>query len=77
MRKKELSVIDILELNKRIFGIKDEETGKQNQKHRSYGRADILRMLDYQKINKMNNSQLAKHFGISKNSITKWKRIFL
>ncbi|MGU3374843.1 helix-turn-helix domain-containing protein [Chryseobacterium sp. M5A1_1a] len=77
LEKKELSVIDILELNKRIFGTRDKEIGKQNQKHRSYGKSDILKILDYQKIHKMNNSEIAKHFGLSKNSITKWKRMFL
>ena len=75
--KKTLSVIDILELNKRIFGTKDKETGKQNQKHRSYSKSDIVQILDYKKTHKMNNSQVAKHFGLSKNSITKWRRIFL
>lgn len=75
--KKSLSVIDILELNKRIFGTKAKETGKQNPKHRSYNKSDIVQILDYQKMHKMNNSQVAKHFGLSKNSITKWKRIFL
>lgn len=75
--KKELSVIDILELNKRIFGTKNTEIGKQNQKHRSYGKSDILRILDYQKTHKMNNSEVARHFGLSRNSMTKWKKVFL
>lgn len=77
LRKKYLSVIDILELNRRIFGTGGKETEKQNPKHRSYNKSDIVQILDYQKMHKMNNSQLAEHFGLSKNSITKWKRIFL
>jgi len=75
--KKALSVIDILELNKRIFGTKAKETGKQNPKHRSYSKSDITQILDYQKMHKMNNSQVARHFGLSKNSVTKWRKIFL
>ncbi|WP_300687935.1 helix-turn-helix domain-containing protein [Chryseobacterium sp.] len=77
LRKKYLSVIDILELNKKIFGAKAKETSKQNQKHRSYNKSDIIQILDYQKTHKMNNSQVAKHFGLSKNSMTKWRKIFL
>jgi hypothetical protein len=34
-------------------------------------------MLDYQKKNKLTNSQLAKHFKLSRNTVTKWKRLFV
>ncbi|MGX5685315.1 helix-turn-helix domain-containing protein [Chryseobacterium cucumeris] len=77
LRKQYLSVIDILELNKKIFGTIDKEKEKQNPRHRSYSKSDIVKILNYQKTHNMNNSQIAKHFGLSKNSITKWRRIFL
>ncbi|WP_330747032.1 helix-turn-helix domain-containing protein [Chryseobacterium sp. CP-77] len=77
LRKQYLSVIDILELNKRIFGTIDKEKEKLNPRHRSYSKSDIVKILNYQKTHNMNNSQIAKHFGLSKNSITKWRRIFL
>jgi len=74
-KKKDLSVMDILELNLRIFGT-SSETFETNQKHRSYGKSDILQILDYQKRNQLSNSQLARHFKLSRNTVAKWKRIF-
>ncbi|MGC4128511.1 MAG: helix-turn-helix domain-containing protein [Bergeyella sp.] len=73
--KKTLSVLDIIELNRKIFGT-SHETFEANQKHRSYSKADIMQILDYQKKNNLNNIQLARHFKLSRNTVTKWKKIF-
>ncbi|MGE8432110.1 helix-turn-helix domain-containing protein [Chryseobacterium joostei] len=75
LEKKTLSTLDIIELNQRIFG--KEEYSILNQKHRSYDKKTILEILDYQKINKLNNKQLALKFNMSRNTIGKWKKIFL
>ncbi len=77
LNKKEWSVLDIIELNRRIFGTPDKETFAENQKHRSYSSTDIFRILDYQRQYALNNSQLAIHFSISRNTIAKWKKTFL
>ena len=77
LNKKELSTIDIIHLNNKIFGITDKAMENENQKHRSYSKSDILQMLDYQKKYKLNNSQLAIHFKLSRNTVTKWKNMFL
>ncbi|AYZ12861.1 helix-turn-helix domain-containing protein [Chryseobacterium arthrosphaerae] len=74
--KKMLSAMDIMELNNRIFGTRDKNIKKMNQKLRSYNEADILRILNYQKNHKMNNIQIAEHFGLSRNTMTKWRRMF-
>lgn len=76
LQKQKLSALDIIVLNKKIFG-KDEYSLSRNQKHRSYSESDILEMLHYQKKHKINDSQLAKHFNLSRNSVTKWKRMFV
>jgi len=76
LNKENLSVLNIIELNQRIFGI-HKESEQFNQKHRSYNRSDILQILDYQKKHKLNNSQLANHFKLSRNTVAKWKKIFL
>ncbi|MCT2561869.1 helix-turn-helix domain-containing protein [Chryseobacterium herbae] len=76
LEKKMLSAMDILELNNRIFGTKNQDAKKMNQKLRSYNKTDIIRILDYQKNHRMNNIQVAEHFGLSKNTMTKWRRIF-
>ena len=77
LQKKDLSAIHIIEINERVFGTTDKETNSFNQKHRSYSKSDILKILDYQKKYKLNNSQLAIHFSLSRNTVSKWKKIFL
>ena len=76
LEKSSLSVLDIIELNHRIFGIVDKSTESFNQKHRSYSESDILQILDYQKRNHLNNSQLASYFKLSRNTIAKWRKMF-
>ena len=68
--------MDIMELNNRIFGTRNQDVKKMNQKLRSYNETDIMRILDYQKNHRMNNIQVAEHFGLSRNTMTKWRRIF-
>lgn len=78
LTKKNLSAMDIIKLNKLIFTketMPDALIG--NQKHRSYDKQTILQILKYQKENNMNNSELARHFSLSRNSVAKWRRIFL
>lgn len=75
--KENLSEVDIINLNQKIFGLPDKETKIFNQRHRSYTKPSILTILDYQQKYKLNNVQLAHKFNISRNTITKWKRIFL
>ncbi len=70
--KKRLSALDILELNKLIF-----EKENVNSKYRSYSKLDIIEILTYQKTYKLSNVELANHFKISRNTISKWKRSFL
>lgn len=76
LEKKQLSVFDVIELNNIIFGIKDKETDIFNQRHRSYNESTILKMLYYQKKNSFNDTQLANHFKLSRNTIAKWKKKF-
>jgi|SRR5690606_2112501 len=77
LEKENLSAIDVIELNKIIFGATDKNTLTFNQKHRSYHKADILKILNFQKKNHLNNVQLANHYKISRNTIAKWKNHFL
>ncbi|GAA4161460.1 hypothetical protein GCM10022217_27140 [Chryseobacterium ginsenosidimutans] len=76
LSKKKLSVFDILELNNRIFGKPNDIQEKNNQKHRNYTKGDIIEILKYQKYNYLNNTQLALHFKLSRNTVTRWKRLF-
>ncbi len=75
LMKEKLTSLDVIKLNSIIFGNKNEEVNIFNKKHRSYTQHDILKILNYQKKKKLNNTELAKHFKLSRNTITKWKRM--
>jgi Fic family protein len=70
------SAIDVLNFNQLIFGEPEYAVGFKNQRLRSYDEESILKILSYQKKNKLNNLQISNHFKISRNTITKWKAIF-
>ncbi len=72
-----LSVLDIIDLNNKIFGSGSKSTQTLSQKHRSYNKSAILQMLDYQRKNGLNNSQLANYYKLSRNTVTKWKKLFI
>lgn len=76
LQKDNLTAIDIIKINKKIFG-PNKSNEIFNQKHRSYSKSDIFKILNYQKQHKCNNSQLANHFKLSRNTVTKWKKMFL
>ncbi|PIF46284.1 hypothetical protein CLU96_3309 [Chryseobacterium sp. 52] len=73
LSKRELLTIDIILLNQKIF---NTDQKKENQKYRSYDKATIFKILDYQKKFSLNNTQLAKHFNLSRNTVSKWKKYF-
>ncbi|MDR6462658.1 helix-turn-helix domain-containing protein [Chryseobacterium sediminis] len=77
LNKKELSVLDIIRLNSLIFDILHEDTFIFNQRLRSYDRSAILEILNYQKINSLNNTKVAQTFNLSRNTIAKWKKMFI
>lgn len=74
LNKKKLSALDVIKLNQMIFG--NTENENFTRRHNSYSKSDILIILDYQKKNRCNNSQLAAHFKLSRNTVTKWRKIF-
>ncbi len=75
IRKRELSALDIKKLNQIIFN-QPENKNVFNGRHSSYDKNAIFEILDYQKKNNCSNIQLSKHFGLSRNTITKWKKIW-
>lgn len=77
LKKEELSILDIIKLNELISENSDKETAHFNQTLRSYDQSCIFEILDYQKKNKLNNTQLARHFKLSRNTVTKWKKLFI
>lgn len=76
LQKENLSIMNVIELNNKIFGLKDRDTLTFNQKHRSYDQEAILQILAYQNKEKLNNAQLANHFKLSRNTVSKWRRLY-
>ncbi|MFP3836044.1 helix-turn-helix domain-containing protein, partial [Chryseobacterium sp. SIMBA_028] len=69
LSKENFSILDVIECNKILFTKEDKNTFNFNQKHRTYDRDTILEILYYQKKYRCNNSQLAKHFKLSRNTV--------
>lgn len=76
LSKEELSDFDVIKLNNKIFGTTGKNNESQNQKYKSYDRSTIIEILGYQDKNKLNNSQLADHFKLSRNTVSKWRKMF-
>ncbi|RTZ46247.1 helix-turn-helix domain-containing protein [Chryseobacterium arthrosphaerae] len=72
LEKEEMSAFDIITLNNLIFG-----SDHNNQKHKSYTISDIKEIMEYQFKNNLSNQDLAKHFNLSRNTVTRWRKIFL
>lgn len=71
-QKKKVTSLDVIKINTIIFGYQ-----KDSLKNRSFSVPDIKYILAYQKKKKLNNKQLAAHFKLSRNTVTKWKKIFI
>ncbi|KXH82796.1 hypothetical protein [Chryseobacterium kwangjuense] len=71
LKKRHLTSMDVVLLNEIIFG---KESIISNQPHKSYDCDTIHEILNFQIKNQLNNSQLAKHFKLSRNTILKWKK---
>ncbi|MFY7814030.1 MAG: helix-turn-helix domain-containing protein [Chryseobacterium taeanense] len=76
LNKKKISTIDVIMLNNIIIGFDANDIGR-NQKLKSYDKDAVFEILMYQKNNRLNNKQTAKHFNISRNTLSSWKRKFV
>src|SRR5690606_12509075 len=74
--KEELNYFDIQRTHNRLLK-ENVHLKKENQKYKAYDKETILKMLHYGKINNLNNTELAKHFNLSRNTVTKWKKMFI
>lgn len=77
LSKQNFSILDVITCSSILSGKEDETVFIFNQKHRSFDRQSILEILAYQKNNRYNNAELARHFNLSRNTIARWKKKFL
>lgn len=68
--------LELISFNNLIFNHQEKDIMAFNQKLRSYDEVSIKKIMEYQKINKLNNQQVANQFRISRNTIAKWKKLF-
>lgn len=73
LKKERLEVLDVIALNEILFK-QTKEINEINQKYRSYDEDTIKQILNYQVKQGLNNTQLANHFKISRNTIASWKK---
>ena len=76
LKKENLSNYDVLMMNNILFQHQEAAIKFQSQKHRAYSKETIVELLRHQQKNRLNNSEMAKHFNLSRNSVAKWKKMF-
>ncbi|RQO42555.1 transposase [Chryseobacterium sp. KBW03] len=76
LSKKKLSSLEVIKLNEIIFGRQSTEKNMIKGKHRSYDKETIMSILNHQKEYSLNNSELSRHYKMSRNTIKKWKDLF-
>ncbi|NIF06155.1 helix-turn-helix domain-containing protein [Chryseobacterium sp. Tr-659] len=72
-----LSEFDVLQIENILFKKRKSHMDLKDKRLRSYTQDTILQILTYQKIHELNNTQLAAHYGLSRNTVTSWKKRFL
>lgn len=76
LNKKELTQFDVMELTK-IINHQNKHINKFNQKRKSYNHKSIQKILEYQKAYNLTDTETARHFKMSRNTIKKWKNLNL
>lgn len=76
LQKENFSQLDVIKIESIIFGKNQNDELLSNGSHRSYDKSTIFEILEYQKKKNLNNTELAKHYGLSRNTVAKWKKYF-
>ena len=78
LKKESWTTLDVIEVNDLLFGLdKNKNSVRRAMKHRAYDEESVKQILEYQKKNKLNNTQLANKYNLSRNTVKKWKDIFM
>lgn len=77
-RKKHWTALDVIAVNELLFGShKKQGDRKIDKMHRSYDKESIRQILRHQQSNKLSNKELANQYGLSRNTVAKWRRLFV
>lgn len=67
--------LDILEVNSLIFNQK--HSTRETAKMKVYDKESIEKILNIQQKEKLTNQEIASQFHVSRNSVAKWKKLYL
>lgn len=77
LEKENWTALDVMEVNDLLFGDKRSKSAHTRDKaHRSYDIESIKQILAYQRNNMLTNREVARHYGLSRNTVAKWKKLF-
>lgn len=77
LQKEIWTALDVIQVNDILFGSSKQKSDvRMDMMHRSYDKQSILYILEYQQKNKLNNNQIADKYGLSRNTIGKWRKLF-
>ncbi|MDR6372351.1 AraC-like DNA-binding protein [Chryseobacterium bernardetii] len=74
LQKHKLTTREVILLNTMIFGNEQPSPHKKNSKFRSYDKETVEYIIEYQNRNNLNLSQTSKHFKMSRNTLSKWRK---
>lgn len=75
--KEEWTALDVIRINEKLFGSQKRKSDlKVDRAHRAYDIASIRDILAHQRKDRLNNKQLAVEYGLSRNTVAKWKKLF-
>lgn len=74
LSKKVITFLEVIRLNDIIFKQDKNENLRINQNLRSYDLETAKEILVYQRKNGMNNSEIARKFRMSRNTIASWRK---
>ncbi|PQA94426.1 transposase [Chryseobacterium shigense] len=70
------TAVDVLKFNILVFGQPENTVLSKSQRLRSYDERSIRDILEYQRKNRLTNTETGSHFKISRNTIARWKCFF-
>lgn len=69
---KMVNTVDVLRVNKTIF----QSSAYSLQQGNAYQEADVLQILKFKREYKLSNSATALHFKMSRNTISRWEKLY-
>lgn len=65
--------LDVIHVNNELFDKRSKDTQNYNQKLRSYDIPSIIKIIGYQQENFLTIKEISELFGVSRNTVAKWK----